>query len=155
MARRVRLALDTNILAYAEGVNGQAHKADALALLERLRVQDIVLPAQAFGELYNVLVRKTRVPAGPARDAVLAWHETFPLIATSPSVMVAAADLAADHHFSIWDAAILAASASQGCAMLLSEDVQDGFVWGGVTVVDPFATALNPRLRTLLHDPPA
>ena len=37
--------------------------------------------------------------------------------------------------------------------MLLSEDMQDGLVWGGVTVANPFATALNLRLRTLLQDP--
>jgi len=146
----VRIALDTNILAYAEGVNGEERRAETLTLLRRVRHHEIVLPAQAFGELYNVLVRKTRWRTNDARAAVLAWRETFPLIATSPAVIVSAVDLAADHRFSIWDGVVLAAAASSGCTMLLSEDMQDGFVWSGVRVVNPFAESVSSALASVL-----
>lgn len=63
--------------------------------------------------------------------------------------MVAAADLSTDHRFSIWDAVILSAAA-QGCRLLLSEDLQDGFTWGGVTVVNPFASPRHTLLEALL-----
>jgi hypothetical protein len=55
--------------------------------------------------------------------------------------MLAAADLAADHRIGIWDAVILTAASASGCRLLLSEDLQDGLTWGGVTVANPFAGA--------------
>jgi len=45
----VRLALDTNILAYAEGVNGAAMKQRALDLVEKLPEGAALLPVQNFG----------------------------------------------------------------------------------------------------------
>lgn len=39
---------------------------------------------------------------------------------------------------SYWDAAIVEAAREAGCAILLSEDLQDGFDFAGVRVVNPF-----------------
>ncbi len=61
--------------------------------------------------------------------------------------MLTAADLANDHRLGIWDAVILSAASRAGCRMLLSEDMQNGFTWGGVTVVDPFASPMHELLR--------
>jgi len=36
--------------------------------------------------------------------------------------------------------------------VLLSEDLQNGFTWGGVTVVDPFASPMHELLRTLMSE---
>jgi predicted nucleic acid-binding protein len=66
--------------------------------------------------------------------------------------MQAAADLATDHRLGIWDAVILSASSQAGCRLLLSEDLQDGFTWGGVTVVNPFAAERHALLEALLGD---
>ncbi len=52
----MRVALDTNVLAYAEGTNGAEMKEAALRLIQRLPVASMVLPVQALGELFNVLV---------------------------------------------------------------------------------------------------
>ena len=144
-------ALDTNVLAYAEGVNGPAMKELALGLVQKLPQGATVLPVQTLGELFNVLVRKAgRAPAN-ARAAILSWRNTFPLVETSPAIMLAAADLAADHQFGIWDAVILCAAAAADCRWLLSEDLQDGFIWRGVTIVNPFAPANHALLDELLE----
>jgi predicted nucleic acid-binding protein len=45
---------------------------------------------------------------------------------------------------------VLAAAAEAGCRLLLSEDLQDGFTWQGVTVTNPFAPTLHPILVGLL-----
>jgi predicted nucleic acid-binding protein len=109
-----------------------------------------VLPVQVLGELSNVLIRKAGRSRHDARDSVLAWRDTFPLVETSPEVMLAAADLATDHRLGIWDAVVVAATSKVGCRVLLSEDLQEGFTWGGVTVVNPFASGRHPLLRALL-----
>jgi predicted nucleic acid-binding protein len=58
----------------------------------------------------------------------------------------AAFDLVVDHGFSMWDALILSVMAETRCRLLLSEDLQHGFTWRGVTVVNPFQTPIHPLL---------
>jgi predicted nucleic acid-binding protein len=148
----VKVALDTNILAYAEGVNGADRAAAARDLVQRLPADAVVLPVQVLGELFNVLVRKAKWMPDAARTAILSWHDTFAVIDTSMVIMAAAADLAHDHQLSIWDAVMLAAAADGGCRLLLSEDLQDGFTWRGVTVANPFAPTRHPLLVAFLAD---
>ncbi|MGO9123609.1 MAG: PIN domain-containing protein [Terriglobales bacterium] len=147
----MRLALDSNVLAYAEGVNGAARKKTALDMIARLPEQSTFLPVQALGELFHVLVRKAGRSPERARAAILSWQDAFPLIETSSSVMLAATDLAVGHQLSIWDAVILSASAAAGCRLLLSEDMHPGFTWSGVTVVNPFAQEKHDLLANLLE----
>lgn len=78
--------------------------------------------------------------------------DTFPVIETSPEVMVAATDLATDHQVGIWDAVILSAAAQSACRRLLSEDLQTGFTWAGVTVVDPSSSPQHALLRALMGE---
>lgn len=146
----MRVALDTNILVYAEGVNGERMYREAAALVGPLPRDNGALPAQVLGELFYVLVRKGGRSSRAARDALVKWQDAFPIIDTSPAVMLAAADLAADHELSIWDAIVMAAAAEAGCRLLLSQDLHDGFTWRGVTVTNPFAATRHPFLAELL-----
>jgi predicted nucleic acid-binding protein len=130
----MKVALDTNVLAYVEGVNGEARQQSAIALLRALARGAILVPVQALGELFNVLVRKS------------GWAPT-----TEASI-ISAADLSADHGLAIWDSIMVAVAAEGGCRLLLSEDLQDGFSWRGVTVVNPFAASRHPLLDALMGD---
>jgi predicted nucleic acid-binding protein len=136
----VRVALDTNVLAYAEGVNGQDRKDTALLILRDFAEHELMVPAQALGELFVVLTRKAKREAAEARSAVLGWSDSFPLIDTTPAVILEAMELVTTHRLGFWDAVMLAGAAQAGCRMLLSEDMQDGFIWRGVTVRNPFGT---------------
>jgi predicted nucleic acid-binding protein len=146
----MRLALDTNVLAYAEGVNGVPRKKAALDILEKLPGDGMFVPVQVLGELFHVLVRKASRSPQRARAAILSWQDAFPLIETSPAVLLAASELAARHGLSIWDSVVLAAAAAAGCRLLLSEDLQAGFTWNGVTVANPFSAVRHPLLEALL-----
>jgi len=146
----VKLALDTNVLAYAEGVNSAEKRAVVLELLRNIPQETAVVPVQVLGELFNVLVRRAGRSPQEARDALLSWRDAFPVAGTTPEMMMMAVDLAADHRFGIWDAVNLSAASQTGCRLLLSEDLQDGFTWGGLTVVNPFASRRHPLLNALL-----
>jgi len=145
------VALDTNILAYAEGVNGAARKVNALDLIQRLPAGSALLPVQTLGELFQLLVRKVNRTPAQARSAILSWRDAFPLIETSETVIVGAAELAATHRFSFWDGVVLASAAEGGCRLLLSEDLQEGFTWNSVTVTNPFGVSPHPLLTDLLQ----
>lgn len=148
----MRVAFDTNVLAYAEGINGKERRDEALAVIRKLPHDAGVVPVQVLGELFNVLVRKAGRSRIDARDAMLSWRDTFSVVETSPEVMLGAADLATDHQLGIWDAVILSAAAQSGCRLLLSEDLQEGFTWSGVTVVNPFASLRHALLQGLFEE---
>lgn len=148
----MKIALDTNILAYAEGTNGSEMKDLAVRLVRSLPQSEVVVPVQTLGELYNVLVRKARRRPAHAREAILSWREAYPTIETSVAVMESAAGLASEHGLSIWDAVVVSAAAEAGCRLLLSEDLQNGFVWHGVTVANPFLPNRHAVLRRLVEE---
>lgn len=146
----MRLALDTNVLAYAEGANDPDREARAIRLTHALPSESTFVPVQVLGELFNVLVRRG-VARSQARDAVAQWSRTFVLIPTSLDLMLLAVKLASQHQLKIWDALVLAAAAEAGCTALLSEDLQNGFVWGGVTVCNPFSVTPHPLIAELVR----
>jgi predicted nucleic acid-binding protein len=138
----VRIALDTNVLVYAEGLNGEARKLRAHEVLSSHTTDEIVVPAQALAELFTVLTRQARWPATQARAAVLTWHDACQVADTTTSVLLEAMDLTAIHQYALRDAIMLAAAAQAGCRRLLSEDMQHGFIWRGVEIRNPFADAI-------------
>lgn len=146
----MRAALDTNILAYAEGVGDTGRCRAAVSLIEALPPEMVLLPAQTLGELYRVLTGKARRPAAASREALLAWADSFEVADSSWSAFQSALDLSVDHGLQIWDALILSVAAENHCRLLLSEDLHNGFTWRGVTVANPFLSSAPPLLSRLL-----
>lgn len=146
----MRVALDTNVLAYAEGVGDEIRCTAAITLIEQLPAELILLPAQTMGELYRVLTRKAKRDPADVREAILAWADSFEVADSSWVAFQSALDLAADRGLQIWDALILSVAADNRCRLLLSDDLQNGFTWRGVTVVNPFVVPLSPLLSNIL-----
>lgn len=146
----MRIALDTNVLAYAEGVGGASRRDMSLALLANLDPASVLLPAQALGELFRVLTGKARRTGALARAAVLGWADSFDIGDSTWTSFQAAFDLAADHGLSMRDSLILSVAAEGRCRVLLSEDFQAGFTWRGVTVVNPYSAESSPLLKAAL-----
>lgn len=150
----VRLSFDTNVMVYAEGLQRVPDDAAKIALAKRLvsnvDLSGIAVSAQALGELFNVLRRRGERSPERASFAVERWATGTDVIATDAALMRSAVDLAGRHNLAIWDAVVLAAAAEARCDLLLSEDMQAGFVWRGVEVVNPFLPDPHPALAGLL-----
>lgn len=151
----MKLALDTNVLGYAAGIgDDEPRRQQAVALIKALAGQSLVIPTQVAGEFYNILTRKGGHPPKTARKIVQDWSAGIGLTAPSAATMDAALEGAAFFNLQIWDALILTIAAEAGCGLLLSEDMQDGFVYRGVTIANPFAETLHPLLASLLETLP-
>lgn len=87
-----------------------------------------MLPAQVLGELFNVLTRKAGRSAAQARDAVLSWSDAFDVADSTRDAVTAACDLEAAHQLQFWDALIVSVAVRQQCRVLLTEDLNEGFV---------------------------
>jgi predicted nucleic acid-binding protein len=150
----MRIALDSNVLIYYAGVNRSASDIAKIATIRTLideleTIVPLYAPVQTLGEMFVVL-RRSGASADFARSAVLEFAEAFECPPSAAPDLVAALDLVIDHRMQLWDALILCAAAEAGCTILLSEDMQDGFVARGVTVVNPLAAKLHPKLAAVL-----
>ncbi len=146
----MRVAIDTNVLAYAEGLGDAKRCKRAADVVAGLDANNVVLPAQVLGELFNVLTKKAGRSAEQARDAVLSWSDAFDVADSTRDAVTAACDLAAAHQLQFWDALIVSVAVRQQCRVLLTEDLNEGFVWQGMTVVNPFALKAHPLLVRVL-----
>ena len=134
----MRIALDTNILVYAEGVNGDERRNRITSVLRTYSDDEFVVPVQVLGEFFSVLTRKAGWPAVRAQAAMREWRDMCVVVDSSASVLWEATDIACRHGFAMWDSIILAASAQSGCQLLLSEDMHAGFIWRGVEILNPY-----------------
>jgi predicted nucleic acid-binding protein len=132
--------VDTNVLLYARDASEpvkQPLAAAWLALLWRERAGRTGI--QVLSEYYVNATRKLR-PGLPPHDA---WDDVQALMAWRPQplddvVLRAGRALESRYKLSWWDSLIVAAAQLQECAVLLSEDLQDGMKLGPVTVRSPF-----------------
>jgi len=152
-----RIALDSNILAYLAGVSRHADDDAKILTIRNLigrlgNAASLIAPAQTLGELFVVL-RRSGASASDARAILLEFSGAFGSSASEVKTALAAADLVVDHKLQFWDALIVTASAEASCSLLLSEDMQHGFVTRGLTIVNPLEAVMHPKLATLLEAP--
>ena len=83
------------------------------------------------------------------RATLLEFAHAFGSSVSETRTALAAADLGVDHKLQFWDGLILTAAAEAGCALLLSEDMLDGFVTRGLTVINPLRDTRHPKLARL------
>lgn len=143
----MRAAIDTNVLVYAEGIGAQERIYQTRSLLAEAAGADLVIPTQCLTELFRVLIKKGKWNASAARDAVLGWMDAFPCAETTPESLAGAMDLCVEHRLSCWDALILNVAADSQARLFITEDLQPGFTWRGVRVVNPYAEASDPLLN--------
>jgi predicted nucleic acid-binding protein len=138
----ISVGFDSNILAYLAGVDRVPE--DANKIVETRRILGLlsgkarcVAPVQTLGELVIVLTRSgaSRIEA---RDIALRFEQNFQTADSNTETLITALDLVVAHKLQFWDATIVNACANAGCTLLLSEDMQDGFVWRGLTITNPF-----------------
>ncbi len=146
----MRVALDTNILIYAIGVNDLRKQELILDLLAEIPPYDVVLSVQVLAEFYRVSTGKARFSPEEAAILTRSWRQRHTIVGTLDHVLDRAIDLAMRHHLTIWDSIVVASSVEAKCKLLLSEDMHHGFTWSGVTVVNPFMNPMHSLLVDLL-----
>jgi predicted nucleic acid-binding protein len=131
--------VDTNILLYR--ISSHLAEAEKQAIAARiLEAEDLHLSVQVLQEFYAQATRSSRPDALLHEEAVAligSWKR-FP-IQESTVALLDAALIARDRwRLSYWDAAIIEAARLCGCETVLSEDLNHGQNFEGITVTNPF-----------------
>ncbi len=136
------IALDTNILAYAEQKNdhlGRHKKANVL--MEKLTTGGHIIPVQVFAEFINACRKKQLLNVAAAAAKVGFYAEVFETPNTQIGDLQLAAQLIEQFNFQFFDAVIVAVARRSGASIFLSEDMHDGLEIDGLRIVNPFIAA--------------
>jgi predicted nucleic acid-binding protein len=144
------ISFDTNILVYAADENADARHAAARDILRAARNAPAALTEQSLVEFINAATRKAKLPLARVAPYVREMLATFMLMLPDKSTIEDVLFLLSRHSISVFDARIVAVCNAHGCSHLLSEDLQDGASYGGVTIVNPFNPANAGLVEQLL-----
>ena len=131
--------VDTNVFLYR--VSTDPDEADKQAIATGiLEADDLFVSVQVFQEFYTQATHASR-PDALHHDEALALIESWKRFSIQNVTveLLDAALLAKERwQLSYWDAAIIEAARLCNCEIALSEDLNAGQNFGGVTVVNPF-----------------
>ena len=131
--------VDTNILLYSLDLE-PANPAKTAIATEILTGTDLTLSVQVLQEFYVQATHPRRPDALPPDIAVRLIQKwlRFRIQENTVAVLQSALALKDRYQTSYWDAAILAAAKTARCQHLLTEDLNHGQDYDGITVINPF-----------------
>lgn len=130
--------LDTNVFVYAYDDADPVKRDRARDLI--VHTPHVVISAQVLAEFYQVTTRKLATPLPPDRAVeVLAEMSQLEVVPQDAALVRSAAALSRSAGLSLWDAMIVRAAATAGCAVVLTEDLDAGSTLDGVRIQNPFA----------------
>lgn len=137
--------VDSDVLLYWRDATEPAKQGLAEEWLTRLwRAGTGRTSCQVLNEFYVNATRKLR----PGLDPDDAWDDVCALgrwnpLPVSLDLLARSREIERRHRLSWWDSLIVAAAQAQNCALLLSEDFQDGARFGSVVVRSPFSFSIS------------
>ena len=131
---------DTNVLVYAFDYRDLAKQERAASLLTE-HAGAIVISGQVLSEFYWTVTRK--LPSPLTRDEALtaiSLLSRFTVVPIERDLVLTAIELGDTTSIAFWDALIVKAASTSGCARLLTEDLSHGQTVDGIRVEDPFVS---------------
>lgn len=147
--------VDTNIFVSARNAAEPGKQQAAASWIESLWVEQRGRTSLKVLDEYYVTVTQQRAPGMAPDDA---WADVRALLAWNPQpldreVVLLARDIEQRHGLSWRDSLIVAAAQLQNCALLLTEDLPDGWTCDGLTVCNPFKTGVEDEQERYVATP--
>jgi predicted nucleic acid-binding protein len=134
-----RYFVDTTILVYAHDRAAGVKHERAHSLIEKLwNNGGGVLSTQVLQELCINLRRKASRPLSiDETGRLIQDYSSWSIVTNTPESVIQALEIEFGYKISFWDALIVQAAWSSGAAVLYSEDLADGQIYGPLRVVNP------------------
>ena len=130
--------LDTNILVYS--VDGKDPVKQGIArkiLIEALVSREFLISAQVLNEFSNIALLKLKMSIQEVRRFVEIFGQ-INVVSIDRSWTDKALSLKEKFGTQFFDSLLLVAAEENGCDTILTEDLNDGQMYGSVKAIDPF-----------------
>lgn len=131
--------LDSNVLVYYVDPRDPSKQSKAEDILESALNGDsvCVISVQTLAEFTNVSLRKLKLPLKTIKQYVEVFSQ-LPVISPEAGFITRALAVKERYEIQFYDAMMVAAAERAGCDEFLTEDLNDGQMYGGVKAVNPF-----------------
>jgi len=139
--------VDADVFVYARDPRNTARQSRALHWIAHLW-------QERLGRTSVQVLSKPRVASGAAWDDVeelMAWRP----LPFDEALLRRAREIEQRWDLSWWGSMVVGAAQLQDCVLLLTEDLRDGAVFGGVTVRSPFTLSAGEPSAVYAVTPPA
>jgi predicted nucleic acid-binding protein len=136
-----RYFIDTNVIVYSFDKESPGKQEKARSIMERaITTGKGVISFQVIQEFLNVATRKFKNPMTTVDARQFLDDVLLPLCDVFPSDQFYRGTLEIQERtgYSLYDSMILQAALDARCRALYTEDLQDGFKFFDVTVINPF-----------------
>jgi predicted nucleic acid-binding protein len=131
-----KIALDTNVLIYNHGIDGDAKQLIADSLFDCIPV----ISTQVISEYLNVMKRISKMSKNDLLKMCAEWLEGCQVQPVGLSTIKLAHHLVQRYDFQLSDSIIAASVLEAECDILYSEDLHHGLiVEDKLTILNPFA----------------
>ncbi|HEX4180193.1 MAG TPA: PIN domain-containing protein [Caulobacteraceae bacterium] len=133
------ITADSNVFVYLWDNDEPRKMAVAQRVVAALgATHQAVVGLQVVGEVQNVLRRKLRQPPWEAAQNARNILATFDTFGPTESNVSEALALMSTGRMAYWDALLVTAARDAGCAVFLTEDMEDGARHGSIEIINPF-----------------
>ena len=131
---------DSNILIYAADRSEPEKQFQARRLLNSaIENETGTLSVQVLGEFFSVVTKRIPNPLSVEEaEAIIERTAVLPVVELNWTLVRRAIQTHKEYGISYWDSLIVAAAEKAGCTQIISEDLNSGQSYHGITVVDPF-----------------
>ena len=137
----VECFIDTNLFIYQLEASDERRAATADRIISRgIETRNACISFQVVQECLNTVLRKAEIPLSTDETRRYLDNVLAPLyrVPASLSLYRRAIELQARYRYGFYDSLIIASALDAGCALLYSEDLQDGQRIEGLTIENPF-----------------
>lgn len=138
-----KVFVDTNVLTYLfDDAEPQKQKAAG----ERLRLEqnerELVVSTQVLQELYASLTKGAHpIATSEIAERAVRQAATLTVVHIDVPIVLEAIIRCREHSISFWDSLIVGAALAADCRLILSEDLNDGQMFGKLRIANPFSHA--------------
>jgi len=135
-----KVFLDTNIIVYAHDRSSGEKNVIAKEIIDYLwESKKGVISVQVLQEFYVCVTRKIVKPI-LIKNArmILEYLSNWEVVVNDKYITLKAIDLQEKYRFSFWDSLIIQAAVQSQAKTIFSEDLPDGQVIMGTTILNPF-----------------
>ena len=130
--------LDTNILVYSVDKKNPSKKICARGIVvDAIKGGNYMISAQVLNEFSNVALLKLQMTVAEVRKFV-SMFKLMNVVSLDFEWTERALDIKKRYGIQFFDSLLLAAAEANGCDEIYTEDLNDGQVYCGIKVVNPF-----------------
>lgn len=130
--------IDTNMLVYVADIRDpQKQRIAEEFLAAALDSDDCIISEQVLNEFSSIALSKLKMP----KDVIKEYLKVFRVMTTvafPDHVAERGLDIADRYQLQFYDSLLLATAEANDCSEFISEDLNDGQIYCGMKVVNPF-----------------